>query len=63
MYLLSDNDLKSLGSIEKTNPQHKSWTTMRMYLASQVWDAIGVGGWLSVPIVSRSERALETGDL
>lgn len=36
LFLLSDNDLRPLGSLEKTNPQHKAWTAMRMYMKSQV---------------------------
>ncbi|GBF90282.1 hypothetical protein Rsub_02388 [Raphidocelis subcapitata] len=36
LYLLSDADLRPLGSLEKANPQNKNWNAMRMYLASQV---------------------------
>jgi hypothetical protein len=35
-YLLGDADLQRLGTLEKPNPQHPSWTAMRMYLHSQV---------------------------
>jgi hypothetical protein len=35
-YLLSDTDLRKLGCLERSNPQHKEWSTMKMYLVSQV---------------------------
>lgn len=35
-YLLTDADFKKLGSLTKSNPQHKDWTPMRLYLVSQV---------------------------
>eukprot|EP00891_Asterochloris_glomerata_P003060 jgi/Astpho2/3060/e_gw1.00051.213.1_t len=34
--LVTDSDLKKLGSITKPNPQHKDWAPMRLYLLSQV---------------------------
>ncbi|KAK9828674.1 hypothetical protein WJX72_001467 [[Myrmecia] bisecta] len=35
-YLLTDTDLKKLGSIGKQNPHRKEWNAMRLYLQSQV---------------------------
>ncbi|KAK9915247.1 hypothetical protein WJX75_006703 [Coccomyxa subellipsoidea] len=39
LYLLTDTDLKKLGSIAKSNPQKKNWSPMRLFLLSQVEDA------------------------
>ncbi|BDA43285.1 probable DNA repair protein rad14 [Coccomyxa sp. Obi] len=39
LYLLTDTDLKRLGSITKSNPQKKNWSPMRLYLLSQVEEA------------------------
>lgn len=36
-YLLSDSDLQPLGFVEKQNPQHQKWSSMKQYLVSQVW--------------------------
>lgn len=36
LFLVSDADLKKLGSMEKENPTRKDWGKMRLYLASQV---------------------------
>ena len=35
-YLLTDGDLKKLGSITRNNPRKKDWSAMRLYLQSQV---------------------------
>lgn len=35
-YLLSDSDLAGLGFLEKQNPHHKEFSTMKMLLVSQV---------------------------
>lgn len=35
-YLLSDSDLQPLGFVEKQNPQHQKWSSMKQYLVSQV---------------------------
>lgn len=35
-FLLTDRDLLRLGTLTKTNPQHKSWKPMQLYLQSQV---------------------------
>lgn len=35
-YLLTEGDLKKLGSISKENPRHREWQPMRLYLQSQV---------------------------
>eukprot|EP00955_Chlamydomonas_euryale_P045303 353118-Chlamydomonas_euryale.AAC.3 len=35
-YLLTDRDLRGLGAMPKTNPQHKAWKPMLLYLQSQV---------------------------
>lgn len=39
LYLLTDGDLKKLGSIEKPNPHKKEWNPMRLYMQSQVEEA------------------------
>lgn len=45
-YLLSDSDLQPLGFVEKQNPQHQKWSSMKQYLVSQVWLlVIGVAAW------------------
>lgn len=36
LYLLTDGDLKKLGSIQKENPHKKQWNPMRLYMQSQV---------------------------
>mmetsp|Transcript_8164 Transcript_8164/g.17499 ORF Transcript_8164/g.17499 Transcript_8164/m.17499 type:complete len:175 (+) Transcript_8164:18-542(+) len=36
LYMLTDKDLSKLGTVTKTNPQHKNWTAMKLYLQSQV---------------------------
>ncbi|GAX75983.1 hypothetical protein CEUSTIGMA_g3426.t1 [Chlamydomonas eustigma] len=36
VFLLTENDLKRLGTLSKVNPQHKSWRPMQLYLQSQV---------------------------
>ena len=36
LYLLTDGDLKKLGSIQKENPHQKQWNPMRLYMQSQV---------------------------
>jgi len=36
IFLLTENDLKRLGALSKSNPQHKSWRPMQLYLQSQV---------------------------
>jgi len=38
-YLLTDNDLKKLGFVTKSNPQHKQWSEMKLYLQLQVAEA------------------------
>eukprot|EP00775_Hariotina_reticulata_P006710 gene6711-6931_t len=35
-YLLTDSDVRKLGFLERSNPQHKEWSAMKMYLVSQV---------------------------
>lgn len=35
LYLLTDKDLKKLGSIAKANPHKKDWNAMRLYMQSQ----------------------------
>ncbi len=35
-YLLTDRDLGKLGFITKANPQHKTWSEMKLYLELQV---------------------------
>ena len=35
LYLLTDGDLKKLGSIAKINPHKKEWNAMRLYMQSQ----------------------------
>lgn len=35
-FLLTDSDFKKLGFLTKSNPQHKDWTPMRLYMVSQV---------------------------
>ncbi len=35
-YLLKERDLRPLGSLLRRNPQHKSWSAMRLYLETQV---------------------------
>lgn len=35
-YMLTDGDLKKLGSISRNNPRKKDWSAMRLYLQSQV---------------------------
>ncbi|KAL3137745.1 hypothetical protein ABBQ38_005009 [Trebouxia sp. C0009 RCD-2024] len=39
LYLLTDGDLKKLGSIQKENPHQKQWNPMRLYMQSQVENA------------------------
>lgn len=39
LYLLTDGDLKKLGSIQKDNPHKKEWNAMRLYMQSQVEEA------------------------
>lgn len=39
LYLLTDGDLKKLGSIAKINPHKKEWNAMRLYMQSQVEEA------------------------
>ena len=39
-YLLTDTDLKRLGSITKENPRKKGWSAMRLYLQSQASSAV-----------------------
>ena len=34
--MLTDGDLKKLGSLSKSNPQKKEWTAMKLYLLEQV---------------------------
>jgi len=34
--LLTDSDLKKLGSLSKSNPQKKEWSAMKLYLLEQV---------------------------
>ena len=36
LYLLTDGDLKKVGSIQKENPHKKEWNPMRLYMQSQV---------------------------
>ena len=36
LYLLTDGDLKKLGSVQKENPHKKEWNPMRLYMQSQV---------------------------
>lgn len=33
--MLTDGDLKKLGSITRSNPRRKDWSAMRLYLQSQ----------------------------
>jgi len=35
-FLLTDGDLKKLGSLSKSNPQKKEWSAMKLYLLEQV---------------------------
>lgn len=35
-YHVSDNDLKKLGSLRKSNPHKKDWQPMHLYMQSQV---------------------------
>lgn len=35
-YQVTDNDLKKLGNLKKTNPHKKNWQPMNLYLESQV---------------------------
>lgn len=35
-YMLTDGDLRKLGSISRANPRKKDWSAMRLYLQSQV---------------------------
>lgn len=39
LYLLTDGDLKKVGSIQKDNPHKKEWNPMRLYMQSQVEEA------------------------
>lgn len=39
LYLLTDGDLKKLGSVQKENPHKKEWNPMRLYMQSQVEEA------------------------
>ena len=34
--MLTDGDLKKLGSLSKSNPQKKEWSAMKLYLLEQV---------------------------
>ena len=36
IYMLTEGDLKKLGSISRANPHKKDWSAMRLYLQSQV---------------------------
>lgn len=36
IYLLTDLDLKKLGTLKKPNPQNRNWQPMQLYLQSQV---------------------------
>ena len=36
LYLLTDTDLRGLGTLERKNPQNKNWAPLKMYLLSQV---------------------------
>lgn len=58
MFLLNDADLRPLGSLEKPNPQHQSWSSMRMYLLSQVKRAaVKKHGSLSAIESAKDERS------
>ena len=35
-FLLTDKDLSGLGTLTRTNPQHKAWKPMLLFLQSQV---------------------------
>ena len=37
-YLLTDGDLRPLGSLERKNPRKKDWNPMKLYMESQVKD-------------------------
>ena len=36
IYMLTEGDLKKLGSITRANPHKKDWSAMRLYMQSQV---------------------------
>eukprot|EP00879_Flechtneria_rotunda_P024529 GHRR01026005.1.p1 GENE.GHRR01026005.1~~GHRR01026005.1.p1 ORF type:complete len:168 (+),score=43.02 GHRR01026005.1:253-756(+) len=57
-YLLTDSDLHKLGYLEKQNPQHKDWASMKMYLVSQVETAaVNKHGSLDAMEAAKQERA------
>ncbi|CAL5221497.1 g3700 [Coccomyxa viridis] len=39
LYMLTDGDLKKLGTLSKTNPQNKQWAPLKLYLLSQIEEA------------------------
>jgi hypothetical protein len=41
-FMLTDGDLKKLGSLSKSNPQKKEWSAMKLYLLEQVWPLPGL---------------------
>lgn len=51
MYLLSDSDLQPLGFIEKENPRHQKWNSMKQYLASQVGGSLEMEAAASQPML------------
>eukprot|EP00884_Botryococcus_braunii_P021736 jgi/Botrbrau1/8246/Bobra.0001s0004.1 len=38
LYVVTDGDLKKLGSLSKSNPHKRDWSQMRLFLESQVQD-------------------------
>ena len=36
LYLVTDNDLKKLGHLSRSNPHHKDWAPLTLYMQSQV---------------------------
>jgi len=60
LYLLSDADLQQLGFLTRSNPQHKNWSAMKMYLTEQVEEvAIKKHGSLEALTELRQHRTHE----
>lgn len=43
LYVVTDGDLKKLGSLSKSNPHKKDWSQMRLFLESQVVLCLSTG--------------------
>eukprot|EP00878_Enallax_costatus_P007711 GHUV01008072.1.p1 GENE.GHUV01008072.1~~GHUV01008072.1.p1 ORF type:complete len:178 (+),score=56.33 GHUV01008072.1:410-943(+) len=54
-YLLSEADLSSLGALQRSNPRHKEWTPMKMYLVSQV-ESVAVAKHGSLEAVTQQKQ-------